>query len=173
MHTPAPFDELIQGWVASLPSEIQNIVLLYACRHPSAIIVKDNAKYICDFKFISFNLPWKIYLLGRSPEPKRLCHSSNCERCVNRRKYWHLIRNQTAAIKEICSQRPNCSGWELSVSMYNISLRQEVPQEIPQENNVKHTHTRYRLDNRQIKKQKQQQYRSQKHNNRGMKRRMG
>jgi len=41
MATLAPFNSLIQGRVSQLPDEIQSKILLYACMHPCAKILRE------------------------------------------------------------------------------------------------------------------------------------
>ena len=36
MSTPVPLADLIQGWATSLPTDIQHLIVLYACAHPLA-----------------------------------------------------------------------------------------------------------------------------------------
>ena len=47
--TLAPINELISGRVANLPAELQQLILLFACCHPCAVLVRNNAKYISKF----------------------------------------------------------------------------------------------------------------------------
>ena len=46
ISTIAPINKLIYGRIATLPVELQKIILLFACCHPCAELVKNNADYI-------------------------------------------------------------------------------------------------------------------------------
>jgi hypothetical protein len=47
--TLAPINKLISGRVANLPTELQQLILRFACCHPCASLVRNNAKYISKF----------------------------------------------------------------------------------------------------------------------------
>jgi len=47
--TLAPIKELIRGRAANLPSELQQIILHFACCHPCAVLVRNSADYIAKF----------------------------------------------------------------------------------------------------------------------------
>ena len=56
VSTLAPINMLIYGRVATLPTELQQMILLFACCHPCAVLVKNNADYIS--KFIKPPISW-------------------------------------------------------------------------------------------------------------------
>ena len=68
ISTIAPINKLIYGRVATLPIELQKIILLFACCHPCAELVKNNADYISKFIkpkpsiFSSFLSEYIIYI---------------------------------------------------------------------------------------------------------------
>ena len=47
--TLAPINKLIYGRVSNLPSELQQIILHFACCHPCAVLVRNSAEYIMRF----------------------------------------------------------------------------------------------------------------------------
>ena len=141
ISTLAPINKLISGRVANLPSELQQIILHFACCHPCAVLVRNSADYIAQFikPPVSSMFPnWGTWIPQPANHPANYNHNQ------------HIIHMGPSLVGPIVPMQPYF--W------------------IPPPPNRPLPHTERWQQNNLIKAQRKQRHRSQKSNNRLSKR---